>query len=90
MGRAGEGRVNRKTLFEEWFAFAAAVIPEQATDVQRREMRRAWYAGAATLFSIITSGLDPDAESTEADLAYLDSLNKELEKFAIDVGEGRA
>jgi hypothetical protein len=90
MGRAGESSVNRKTLFEEWFTFASSVIPERAPDIQRTEMRRAWYAGAAALFALITEGLDPEAEPTDADVAYMENLKVELEKFALDIAGGRA
>jgi hypothetical protein len=98
MGRAGEGSLNegviplreRRTLYDEWFEFARQCIPEQAPEVQRVEMRRAFYAGAAVLFSLVTGGLDADKEPTDLDVAYLESLNQELKLYSQDLSDGKA
>lgn len=81
-----------RTIKEQWESFEAALLQE-AGDVQRQEMRRAFYAGAQCFLAIMTSTLseteDPD-EITEGDMALLDNLSNELEQFGKDVEEGRA
>ncbi len=58
------------------------VINKEAGTVQRSEMRLAFWAGATTLFYAIMRMLDPGKERTEADLAKMDALHKEVEAFA--------
>lgn len=80
------------TIKEEWESFETALL-QDAGDIQRQEMRRAFYAGAQSFFSILTSSVsqteNPD-EVTEEDMNLLDALAKELEQFGKDVEEGRA
>jgi hypothetical protein len=80
----------RLTLGDQWADFERRVLPASVGKIQRQEMRRAWYAGAATLFSLMAGGLDADHEPTDLDVAYLDSLNGELAAFAESVRAGRA
>lgn len=72
----------RRALADEWSDFERQCIPEGAPTMQVVEMKRAWYAGAATLFSLVSGGLDADHEPTDLDVAYLDSLHQELKVFA--------
>jgi hypothetical protein len=80
----------RRSLAEDWKEFARLVIPLGAPAMQVAEMRRSWYAGAASLFALVSGGLDADHEPTDLDVAYLESLNKELEQFARDIERGSA
>lgn len=80
----------RRTLADEWRDFARQVVPQGAPDVQRVEMRRAWYAGAAAMFGLMTGGLDADHEPTDLDVAYVESLSQELAAFGRDLNRGRA
>lgn len=68
----------------------AAHLPPGAGEVQKRETRRAFYAGGWALFDVIMRGLDPEAEPTDADFDRLTELRRELERFAADVEAGRA
>ena len=72
----------RLTLAESWTEFERAVLPAHVGDLQRSEMRKAFYGGASAMFGCVTGGLDADHEPTMKDLEYLDSLNKELHDFA--------
>src|SRR4051794_31213244 len=58
-----------------------AAIPPDAPEVQVREMRKAYMAGAQHLFSSIMGILDPGEEPTDADMARLDLIHGELEAF---------
>lgn len=82
----------QKILDAAWRSYAEAVIPLDAPDIQRTEMRRAFYAGAALLFGGIMAMLDPgpDIEPTAADLRKMDALKKELDDFARHIRQGRA
>lgn len=79
----------RRSLAEEWDNFSKALLAN-APEVQRTEMRRAFYAGAQSFFGLISGGLDPDHEPTELDVEYVEGLNQELRAFGRDVSEGRA
>lgn len=82
--------MKRQLMAEQWDTFAKACIPKDAPAIQRREMRRAFYAGAqAILFKVIVS-LASDAEPTVEDLAMMDGLQTELSDFAEMVKSGRA
>jgi len=82
--------VRRNLMAEQWDQFARAVLPKDAPADQRREMRRAFYAGAqGILFKVITA-LAPEDEPTEEDLRMMGDLERELSDFAELVKDGRA
>lgn len=64
-----------------WQAFLAHGMPKEAGDLQKSEMRKAYYLGAQHLFASVMSILDPGTEPTEKDLERMTSLHKELELF---------
>jgi hypothetical protein len=75
-------------LIEAGFAsFAHFVIPKDALDIQLRDMRLAFMAGADHLFSSIMNILDPGEEPTEADLRRMDLINKELDEWRAKLSE---
>jgi len=80
----------RRALSEEWETFNAKVVPPKAPPMQRLEMRRAWYAGAAAMLGLVSGGLDEDREPTDLDIAYLESIHQELVAFARDLATGKA
>jgi hypothetical protein len=80
----------RRSFAEEWEHYAEQVIPKTAPPMQLREMKRSFYAGAATMLSLTSGGFDADSEPTELDVAWLESIHQELVQFAADLGEGRA
>lgn len=80
----------RRVLTDEWEHYARAILPAGAPDVQKVETRRAFYAGAAALFTLMTGGLDEDSEPTELDIAFVEVLSQELAAFGRDLAAGRA
>ncbi len=68
--------MNRMLLRAEWDKFARAVFPPNVSEIQRTEMRRAFYAGAESILFL--------------DLMMMDNLNQELIDFAAEVKAGRA
>ena len=71
-----------------WLLFAANVkIPPGG--VQWVESRRCFFAGAATVFEAIVRIMEPGSEPTEADLARMDRLHGELQRWSEDLKGGR-
>lgn len=81
---------DQKIMDAAWRSYAEQVLPFGASDVQRQESRRAFYAGAQSLFGGILTMLDPGEEPTDADLAKMDAVQAELSQFADDIQAGRA
>jgi hypothetical protein len=71
----------RRSLAEEWETFNQNIIPKMAGPTQRAEMKRAFYAGAIVIFSLMSGGLDPDEEPTQLDIKYVDSLFEEIVEY---------
>jgi len=71
----------RKVIAAGFVGFSKAAIPDDAPDIQRREMCIAFFAGADHLFCSMMSILDPGTEPTDADLARMDAIHQELERF---------
>jgi hypothetical protein len=78
------------TIAAGWSSFEQSIFGPEVGAVQRREMRRAFYAGANVLLGTIVAMLEPGEQETEADLQRMDDLNNELKRFAEDLREGRA
>jgi hypothetical protein len=72
-----------------WLLYAKAVeIPSGGA--QWVESRRAFFAGASTLFEAINMILDPGTEPTENDLGRVSSINDELDRFHQEIRDGRS
>jgi hypothetical protein len=82
--------VKRQLMAEQWDQFARAVLPKGVSETQRKEMRRAFYAGAESILFRVIHAFAPESEPTEADLAIMDSVDRELKEFAQMVKDGRA
>lgn len=80
----------RLLIAEEWDGFARRVLPPQAPAIQRKEMRRAFYAGCQTTLHTLMKALDAGTEATGQDLALMAGVEKELSDFADMVKNGRA
>lgn len=67
------------TINDRWKEFAAAVVPRDAGPTQRRECKRMFFAGAASMMDIMLS----DVATLEDDdaAAAIDSLRKQLLGF---------
>lgn len=79
-----------RTIAQEWTRFEAAVLPPEAGQVQRQEMRRAFYAGCHTT---LTLGMQMAAESGDNDdvgATMMDRLHRECLQFVDDIQKGKA
>lgn len=64
-----------------WESYEKRAVPPGATETQRRETKRAFYAGCAGLFSIV-DGPVGDQKNEETALRMLDGLHDEVKSFA--------
>lgn len=64
-----------------WTGFRLAVLPQEASNIQVTETRKAFFAGALHLFDSIMAILDPGSEPTERDLNRMTLIHKELKAF---------
>lgn len=64
-----------------WRSYELTVLDENARDIQRKETRIAFFAGAQHLFGSIMGILDPGTEPTEKDLVRMNQINDELNNF---------
>ena len=82
--------MSQQRLLEEWNKFARALKLENASEVQRREMRRAFYAGAWAIMNRLSQDVSQGDEQTPEDDRLLEDFQNECRKFNQDVMEGRA
>jgi hypothetical protein len=80
----------RARIAEAWNAFSLKAGLQAAPDNQRREMRRAFYAGATATFYIVTTDISAGPEPQPSDLQMLSDLDAELRRFVECVKSGTA
>lgn len=74
-----------------WNNFATQVLPPNASDVQRKEMRRAFYAGVECTLNRLGSEMSPgDSCDDPSDEQVIKEVHKELSQFAADIKAGKA
>lgn len=71
----------KHSIAADWESFSKAVLdPIHAPAVQREEMRKAFYAGAATMFTLVNeAAVDPDEDVC---VQHMKVLSQELDAFA--------
>lgn len=80
--------MRRQLMAEQWDQFARGVLAPDAPAIQRKEMRRAFYAGAQSILFRVIEAFAPESEPTEADLQVMTDLHEELQDFAKLVKRG--
>lgn len=77
------------TAFEtDWKKFAASVIPVAASEIQKANMRDAFYGGAWIAFNIIS---EISVKTPDEDVAMLkvEEFNQELKRYFADRKAGK-
>ena len=77
------------TINQAWASFSTQVIPPDASDVQRREMKLAFYAGVAALAHLELHVADDSVSEAEGE-AVLQAAHKELHEYKDAVLRGEA
>lgn len=72
--------MNNKYVEKGWQGYAK-LLPPDASDIQIRETRQAFYAGAAILFEAMMRMLDTGEEPTEQDMQRMTDIQRELSEF---------
>ena len=80
----------RMLIAEKWNECARMILPADCSPLQRREMRRAFYAGAEGLLKAIMADLSDEPDVTPNDMNLMLGINRELKWFAQLVKDGRA
>ena len=57
------------------------VIPNDAPQIQKDEMKNAFFAGASHLFTSIMSVLEPGDDPTEKDIKRVELISEELDRY---------
>lgn len=70
-----------------WRSYRDQVVPNGAPPVQLQETRRAFFAGAKALLSVLTNDVTP--LSDDAGVQVLEAIDKEFNEFRDDVLGGR-
>lgn len=79
-----------RLLAREWESFAEACELQDAPDIQKREMKRAFMAGARSYSGFLMRHASAGDEVTAEDLAMMMALEVEMAAFLKDVMAGRA
>jgi hypothetical protein len=82
--------MNRQLMAEQWNEFSSRIIPADAPAIQRKEMRRAFYAGAQAILFRVIAAFAPETEPTVEDLQIMEDVDRELQDFAKAVKAGLA
>ena len=69
-----------RTIQGYWASYEREVVPASASEVQRVETQRAFYAGAASVLTIV-EGVGDERVSEDAGVAILTGLKDELGAF---------
>lgn len=83
-------RFKKKSLAEQWTEFELSTGVATTSLIQRTEMRRAFYAGAASFLDAMLHGFTQNEEPEQEDYDYLNALTDEMEQFGRDIAAGRA
>ena len=75
------------TIQKEWGYFEEAVMPKDASEMQRKQMRRSFFAGMQAMQVLIEGICDL---SDDAGITKMQEWQDELHQFAQDVKARRA
>ena len=79
-----------KTIKEKWESYLKDVMPESAGAIQLLETRRAFYAGAHALFTLMSENVSQGDDVTAQDEAFMETIPRELAEFVADINRGKA
>lgn len=77
-----------KTIADNWRSYHRRVLPPDAGPIQVRETRRAFYAGAAMMFGMVSKVGDDDRSEAES-MEVMDRIWAEIQGIGQLLGEGK-
>lgn len=80
-----------RSLAGVWEQYDFKVLRGDALPDERKECRRAFYAGAAAVWALMLQGMSSEEpQASEEDLSLMETINSELDQFAVDLMMGKA
>lgn len=79
----------KRRVGEMWETFARGVLPPDCGETQRRDMRRAFYAGAFVSMDGFMASMSNEDEMTAADEQVVIDFNLERAEFLANLKLGR-
>jgi hypothetical protein len=76
---------SRERLKSKWLIFENQAIPKNTPAIQKKEMRRAYYARAAAMFDLFTDM--PEGISEEDGAVVISALQQECIDFLSRIGK---
>jgi len=73
--------IDRGQIIEGGWKALEILMLKDASDIQRSEMRKAYFFGAQHLWASIMGILEPGTEPTDLDMERMTKIHVELEKF---------
>ncbi len=73
--------IDRGQIIEGGWRAMEILMLQGVSDVQRSEMRKAYFFGAQHLWASVMGILEPGDEPTDLDLERMEKIHNELEKF---------
>jgi hypothetical protein len=70
-----------RTVAEKWVSFERACVPQNASEAQRADMKRCFYAGALSAL-VVMQGIADDDLSDDAGAAVIEGLMQEVQAFS--------
>lgn len=74
-----------RLLDKEFAGFMEAVGLSGASDIQRQEMRKAFFAGARAFWTLIEANTEGGDGATDQDMALMEALQAEMDAFLNDL-----
>src|SRR4051812_1723558 len=71
----------RTSIGETWELYENEIMHPEASEIQRFDTKKAFYAGAAAMFQALNLGLEASQEPTQEDLDNVDPLLDDLSDF---------
>jgi hypothetical protein len=81
---------SRQRVRVAWESFERAILPQDCSEVQRTETRRAFYAGAFCIMDELAKAMSHEDEMTDSDEQVMIDLEIERQQYLINLGLGRA
>ncbi len=81
--------MKKRLMAEQWTLFEK-IISKDAPAIQRKEMKRAFYAGAQCILFRVIQAFAPETEPTAEDIQIMEDVHQELQEFAQQVQRGEA
>ena len=78
-----------ETIAEAWDKYREKVVPENCSLIQKMETRRAFYAGAQSMLTIVKA-IGSDAISEDHGIAILEALQQEQLEFIASIHRGES